>query len=267
MRGQKTGDQDSKYGRQFLLGGPKRNAVLDLWEVQRYGADSYGDVDYVSLYGLRPVDWYTKGVRLLGRTVVECTRDVLGNAIARDIAAIAATAPSTAGTLVIDPFAGSGNTLYWILRHLAGARGLGFELDAAVCELTRRNLATLMLPIDIQNADYISGLAGLRVAGDELLITFVAPPWGDALSSTSGLDLRRTTPPITEIVDSLIHTIAQNCFLCAIQVYENVDAASLVELRPRFDWSALRVYGLNAPAANHGILVGTKGWVPQIIWP
>src|SRR5882724_3618772 len=157
MQGQKTGDQDSAYGRQFLLGVPKRNAVLELWEVQRYGADSYGDVDYVSLYGLRPVDWYAKGVRLLGRTAVECTRDGLGDAIARDIAAIAATGPSTAGTLVIDPFAGSGNTLYWILRHLPGARGLGFELDAAVCDLTRRNLSTLDLPIDIQNADYVSG--------------------------------------------------------------------------------------------------------------
>jgi hypothetical protein len=125
MQGQKTGDQDSTYGRQLLLGGPKRNAVLELWEVQRYGIDSYGDVDYVSLYGLRPVDWYAKGVRLLGRTVVECTRDGLGDAIARDIAVIAETAPTTAGTLVIDPFAGSGNTLYWILRHLPGARGWG----------------------------------------------------------------------------------------------------------------------------------------------
>ena len=266
MQGRKTGDQDSTYDRQFLLGGPKRNAVLELWEVQRYGTDSYGDIDYVSLYGLRPVDWYAKGVRLLGRTVVECTRDGLGDAIARDIAAIAATAPSAAGTLVIDPFAGSGNTLYWILRHLPGRRGLGFELDAAVCELTRRNLSNLDLPINIQNSDYVSGLAGLPVAADELLITFIAPPWGDALS-TSGLDLRRTTPPITEIVDYLIHSIVPNWLLCAIQVYEMVDPASLVELRPRFDWSALRVYGLNAVGENHGILLGTKGWVPQVIWP
>jgi hypothetical protein len=45
-------------------------------EVPRYfGSDSYGDPDYVSLCGMRPADWYSEGVRLLGRTAVECTRD------------------------------------------------------------------------------------------------------------------------------------------------------------------------------------------------
>jgi hypothetical protein len=45
----------------------KRNAVLDLSEVQRYGRDSYGDTDYVSIYGMRPSDWHSKGARVLGR--------------------------------------------------------------------------------------------------------------------------------------------------------------------------------------------------------
>ena len=26
--------------------------------MQRYGRDSYGDIDYVSVYGMRPADWY-----------------------------------------------------------------------------------------------------------------------------------------------------------------------------------------------------------------
>ena len=29
----------------------------ELWEVQRYGTDSYGDPDYVPIYGMRPADW------------------------------------------------------------------------------------------------------------------------------------------------------------------------------------------------------------------
>jgi hypothetical protein len=53
-----------------------------------------------------------------------------------------------------------------------------------------------------------------------LLIVFIAPPWGDALDPTSGLDLRRTTPPIAEIVDLLVHRFPQNRLLLAIQVYE-----------------------------------------------
>jgi hypothetical protein len=248
------------YDRQLLLDGAKRNAVLELWEVQRYGTDSYGDADYVSVYGMRPAEWHAKGVRLLGRTAVECTRDGLGDAIGKDVAA--GLGPNAAGALVVDPFAGSGNTLYWLLRHLPSARGLGFELDAGVFRLTQHNLATLALPVDILNTDYRSGLTDLSVAADQLLITFVAPPWGDALNRTQGLDLRRTTPPITEIVDFVLHAFAHNRILCAIQVHESVDPVSLAKVKSLFDWSALRVYELNAPGENHGILLGAKRWSP-----
>lgn len=159
-------DSGPPYDRALLLAGARRNAVLDLWEVRRYGTDSYRDPDYVSIYGLRPAQWYAKGIRLLGRTAVECTRDDLGDAIGRDVAGMALMAPPSAGTLVVDLFAGSGNTLHWMLRHLPRARGLGFELDAAVFDLTRRNLATLGLPIDVINIDYRSGLAGAAVPAD-----------------------------------------------------------------------------------------------------
>ncbi len=200
------------YDRALLLAGARRNAILDRWEVQRYGADSYRDPDYVSIYGLRPAEWYAKGIRLLGRTAVECTRDDLGDAIGRDVAGIALMAPPSGGTLVIVLFAGSGNTLYWMLRHQPSARGRGFELAPAVL--------------------------------------------------TAGLDLRRTTPPIVEIVDVLAARFGDHRLLCAIQVHETVEPASLAELTPRFDWSALRVYHLNAPGENHGVLLGTRGWAP-----
>lgn len=250
------------YDRELLLGGAKRNTVLDLWEVQRYGSDSYGDQDYVAIYGMRPADWYARGLRVLGRTAVECTRDRLGDAIGKDVAALATRAPLTPGTLVIDPFTGSGNTLYWLLRHLPGARGIGFESDAQVFQLTRQNMAVLALQIDIRNADSLSGLAGVSVVDDELVIAFIAPPWGDALDKTSGLDLRRTMPPITAIVDVLFQRFPQNYLLCAIQVYETVLPASMAEVRARFDWSMQRTYELNAPGQNHGLVLGTKRWVP-----
>src|ERR1700730_3913119 len=93
-----------RYDRQLLLHGPKRDAVLELWEVRRYGMDTYGDADYVSVYGLRPADWYARGVRLLGRSTVECTRDSLAETIATDVASVAATAAQSSGPLVLDPF-------------------------------------------------------------------------------------------------------------------------------------------------------------------
>ena len=134
------------YDRELLLFGAKRNAVLDLAEVERYGRDSYGDADYVSVYGMRPAEWYAAGVRLLGRTAVECTRDEVADAIAGDIAPVADAAPDGSQFLVVDLFAGSANTLYRILRRLPGARGIGFELDETVCRLTSRNLRVLDRP-------------------------------------------------------------------------------------------------------------------------
>ena len=262
MTGQDAEEKPATYDRQLLLQGTKRNAVLTLWEVKRYGADSFHDEDYVSIYAMRPDEWYAKGIRLLGRTAVECTRDALGNAIGKEIAITAAKAPQSSAALVIDLFAGSANTLVWILHHLPGARGLAFELDARVFELTAMNLASLALPIDYRNTDYRSGVADAAAATDQLLITFIAPPWADALSKTAGLDLRRTTPPIIEIVDTLFDRFRNNRLLFAVQVYETVDAESLAELQTRFDWSALHIYDLNEPGENHGILLGTLGWTP-----
>jgi len=258
-------DQRLLHDRELLLFGAKRNTVLKLWEVKRYGSDSYGNPDYVSIYGMRPADWHAKGARLLGRTAVECTRDELGDAIAKDVAALAATCPRMAPTLVVDPFAGSGNTLYWLLRHIPSAQGIGFESDAGVFAITRRNIAALGLPLEIVNTDYHSGLSGVMVPPGRLLITFIAPPWGNALDRTSGLDLRRTMPPISEIVEFLLHKFSQSHLLCAIQVYEIVLPVSMVELRARFEWSTVRTYKLNVAGHNHGILLGTKGWAPQAI--
>jgi hypothetical protein len=199
----------------------------------------------------------------LGRTTVECTRDELADNMGRDIACVAKSAPLTSGVLVLDPFTGSGNTLYWMLRHLPGAHGLGFEQDPIVFQLTSRNLSILNLSIEVSNRDYSVGLSILHMAEDQLLIAFIAPPWGDALNKSTGLDLRRTTPPITEIIDFLIGIAGKNQLLCAIQIYETLDPASEAELIPRFSWSTKRMYGLNGPGQNHGLFIGTRGWVPQ----
>jgi hypothetical protein len=256
------GDQRLLHNRELLLLGPKRDEVLNLSEVERYGSDSFGNIDYVSIFGMRPADWYARGVRLLGRTAVECTRDPLADSIGRDVADIVIKQPHMAGTLVVDPFTGSANTLYWLSRHLPGSRGIGFESDPGVFRLTQCNIKTLDLSLDVLNTDYVAGMSGVVVAPNELLVLFIAPPWGDALGKTFGLDLRRTMPPITEIVNYLLDRFSHNRLICAIQVYEIVVPASLAELRARFDWSALRIYELNSPGQNHGVLLGTKGWTP-----
>src|SRR5260221_270537 len=150
------------YDRALLLLGPKRDKVLTLEEVRQYGVDSFSDPDYLRIYGMAPAAWYRQGIRLLGRTAVECTRDALASRIGRDIASIVARLPKTRHFTVIDPFAGSCNTLYWILRYVPDSQGMACEFDRQVYELTKRNIAGLDRTIDLQHGDYQLFLAECR---------------------------------------------------------------------------------------------------------
>jgi hypothetical protein len=188
------------HDRALLLYGCKRNEVLNLAEIEQYGLDSFADADYISIYGMPPREWYRRGVRLLGRTAVECTRDALGDHIGRDVASVAIRMPANQ-FVVIDPFAGSCNTLFWILRSLPNSEAIAFESDQRVFELTHRNLAALNQSIDFVHGDYRRLLEERRVQEDRGIVTFIAPPWGTALDEAQGVDLRRTTPPIIEVID------------------------------------------------------------------
>jgi hypothetical protein len=41
---------EQKYNRDFLLSPEKRNQLIELWEVEKYGSDCFGDPDHVHLY-------------------------------------------------------------------------------------------------------------------------------------------------------------------------------------------------------------------------
>src|SRR4051812_920977 len=62
-----------------------------------------------------PPEWYGRGIRLLARTTLECVRDAFGDRIGRAVKGIV-QASSAERVVVIDPFAGSCNALYWVLR-------------------------------------------------------------------------------------------------------------------------------------------------------
>jgi hypothetical protein len=250
------------HDRAFLLHGSKRDEILSLDEVKQYGIDSFADADYLRLYGMTATQWYASGIRLLGRTAVECTRDVLADRIGRDIAGVAALLAKDTRFTAIDPFAGSCNTLYWILRHLPSADGLAFEFDPRVFELTRRNIAHLDRRIELCRGDFLADLDGLNLPAGRALAVFVAPPWGMALDEAKGLDLSRTEPPITEVIERICRRYSDRKILFATQVYEKVDPASLAEAERCLEWSELRVYDSNIEGRNHGILLGTRGWTP-----
>jgi hypothetical protein len=218
------------HDRALLLHGSKRNEILTLTEVHQYGVDSFADPDYIRLYGMIPAEWYAHGIRLLGRTAVECTRDPLGDRIGRDVASVATLLPPQTKFTVIDPFAGSCNTLYWILRHVPRSTGIAFELDPQVHELTTRNIAGLDREIALTHGDYESLMGGYDIPADDAILVFVAPPWGTALDETIGLDLRLTTPPITQIIRRIKRKYLKHKVLFATKVYEKVNPTSLAEL-------------------------------------
>ena len=95
-----------------------------------------------------------RGVRILARTCLEAVKDPLGNKIGRGIAVVVLPAVGNRAVGVVDPFAGSCNSLYAILRHLPGARGIGFEVEPAVFDLTTRNIQHLDAPIELVNGNY-----------------------------------------------------------------------------------------------------------------
>ena len=48
----------SRYDRDFLLHPAKRDQIVELWEVEKFGRDSFGDPGAVSLYGMTPAQWH-----------------------------------------------------------------------------------------------------------------------------------------------------------------------------------------------------------------
>jgi hypothetical protein len=263
MRAQHTDDTRRTYDREFLLSEGKRNLVMKLWEVRKYGLDSFSDPQYVCIYGMQPAEWYRRGVRLLARTAVEAVRDKLGERIGRDVhSVIQNSGPATTFT-VIDPFAGSCNGLFWILRNVTNSKGLGFEMDQTIFEMTKRNISSLDRPIELLQGDYKALLDTHQFPSDHFIIAFLAPPWGDALQETTGLDLRRTKPPIADIVDDFERIYKGNRILYVTQVHQNTEPLSLKILKKKFDWSDLRIYDINAEGMRHGILLGLNRWTPH----
>ena len=196
----------------------------------------------------------------LARTAPEAVRDPLGNRIGREVAGVAATAPPNSSFGVIDPFAGSCNGLFSILRHLPGAEGLGFEFEQAIFEMSQRNIGSLAVPIRLMHGDYRTLLGQHLFPAGRRIVSFLAPPWADALNARTGLDLSRTRPPLGEVVSDFERVYPDNAILYVVEVHERLVPEPLAELCAHFDWSELSIFDIAGPTGRHGVLLGTKRW-------
>ena len=76
--------------------------------------------------------------------------------------------------------------------------------------------------------------------------------------------MRRTEPPIAEVVDHVDDVYKDHPILWVIQVHQTVDPSSMAELKNRFAWSSLRIYDINIEGMKHGVLLGASRWSPAI---
>ena len=178
------------------------------------------------------VAWYALGIRVVGRTVIEATRDPQAMFLAR---AVADTLRAEGHEIhdVIDPFVGSGNVLYHLVKETGARRGVGIELDPVISRLTshnfdvmRRRMRLRGTEIEIQEGDWSQSR---EFPGEHAALFCISPPWGDAFT-LAGLDLRATEPPIAQILGVLEQSSGEGPVFAAIATFPKVVEESVREI-------------------------------------
>jgi predicted RNA methylase len=220
-----TSQQAAYFALRERLLGPQRHAVLTTDELCEVGRVMHGDPEGMSLYGIPAPRMAAHGLRVLGRTAVECTSDPQPARIAAAVAALPAYAPdSKTAPIVADLFCGSGNVGHQVSLILQRP-GYGSELDPIVHAATRHNLAAIESPFTLLAGDYRDLLqAAPALHPDDLFI--VEPPWGDAFT-TAGLDLALTRPPVPEILSAILHARQSVCCVVVIETSVRIVGDSL----------------------------------------
>ncbi|MFP8945284.1 class I SAM-dependent methyltransferase [Streptomyces fenghuangensis] len=275
MNTSESSDHAAYFALRNRLLGPLRNQVLTTDQLCEAGRLMCGRPEKLSLYGVPAPEMEARGLRILGRTAIECTKDPHPVAVAGAIAEIEADAPEADGeAMVVDLFCGSGNFGHHLGRRL-GRPVYASELDPAVHEVSRRNLDRVGSTVDLRLADY-RDLLGMLPARSERDIYLVEPAWGPALTP-DGLDLARTSPPVPEIIGNIHRSRDRVPCMVVIETSDRVLHGSLetslrdaVHLRtlspkpfpPHRTGSRFHLYHLGKRRNRAGRAVGSGGPSP-----
>ena len=181
--------------------GPLRNQVLTTDQLCEAGRLICGRPEGLSLYGIPAPEMEAKGIWLLGRTTIECSKDPHPATVANVVAELQAALPTTDGdAMIVDLFCGSGNFGHHLGQRL-GHPVYASELDPVVYEATRNNLDRIGSTIELHLIGYRDLLGRLPARGDRDTYV-IEPPWGLALTP-DGLDLTLTSPPVPEILNDI----------------------------------------------------------------
>jgi hypothetical protein len=102
---------------------------------------------------------------------------------------------------------------------------------------------------------------GLRDIQRIAVSSFFSPLHGETrFHPLTGLHLDRTKPPILEIVRDFEQVYGSQPALYVTEVHEVNEPTALKAVESAFDWTDLRIYDVNVPGLQHGILLGTRRW-------
>lgn len=194
--------------------GAARTRVLTGDELVQAGRLIYGRPEELSVYGVPAPQMAGRGLRLLGRTTIECSVDGHCVDFAEALAARLDDEPQMTPGFVADLFCGSGN-FGWHLGKRLGLPVFAAELDPAVYAATRHNFQVMGINVHLSHTDYRDLLEKLpsHRPGD---IYVVEPPWSDALTER-GLNLEATSPPVPEILAAIQASRTSQPFLIVVQ--------------------------------------------------
>ncbi len=246
--------RSDRYRNELL--GEKRSVVLSLDEIRRVGEEFYEDPEGLRLYGMRPRDYYAIGVRITGRTAIECSNDLRAVGQARAVRDVLSREFPGRSPSAVDLFTGSGNSLYHLARHMSAVIIVGFELDDAVYELTRENFQKIHFHALFERGSYHTLLRPEVLPRENPCVVLVAPPWGAAFSFSGGLDLRCTDPPVHEILSWVRERLPHHELICVIQTHERMVAESVAAIAAGRKVYAQGVIHASArPERNQGYIV------------
>jgi 16S rRNA G966 N2-methylase RsmD len=195
-----SGDLTAAFAFRAELIGAARTRVLTGDELVQASRLIYGCPEVLSVYGVPAPQMTGRGLRLLGRTTIECSVDSHCAEFAEAFAVHLDNEPQVTPGFVADLFCGSGN-FGWHLGKRLDLPVFAAELDPTVYAATQRNFQIMGISVHLSHTDYRDLLNNLPAhrPGD---IYIVEPPWGDALTER-GLNLEATAPPVPEILTAI----------------------------------------------------------------
>lgn len=253
MKDKNTGDATADACREQLLG-EKRAKILTSDEICDASQRLYGDPDHLRIYGMTPRELGNRGVRLFGRTAVECTTDPHATAIARAVREQAEQL-GLARWSVVDLFAGSGNFLYHLAAETGADPALGFERDPAIFELTRTNLECTASRARLHLGAFQDCLRPALVPADRACVVCLHPPWGEGFSFEHGLDLRKTDPPTADILRTVQQRLPGHRLVFVHHIHEKMVEASVAEVTRGYRIHTRGVTRGSPPGMNTGYII------------